>query len=269
MRYNKYLEEQLELKYQEILLIKEKTQQKEIELMKNEDVNHLNDNTTTVIPDDLFDDIENYDDLKYILLIALRKNKRTAVLFIGPPATAKTMFLYDLLKLDNSMIISAYNTTKAGLRDVFLNYNPKYLCIDEIEKADAETTHTLLSVIENGIVQKTVAGQHIEKKVNPIIFATCNNTNKLSDALLSRFAVFNLRTYNREELFKIGIRIANKENIALELREQIINIILDSNILRDPRDFVNIFNIVHTNNIDEFKKDFETMKKYSFKLLKK
>ncbi|MEM3256321.1 MAG: hypothetical protein QW745_07765 [Thermoplasmata archaeon] len=45
----------------------------------------------------------------------------------------------------------------------FLNFNPKYLGVDEIEKAYTTTTYTLLSVIENGVVSKTLAGENIIK----------------------------------------------------------------------------------------------------------
>lgn len=262
MLYDKYIEAQLELKYQRLLLEEEEKKKKQQERGGTFTTDNIDENNKIEIPDDLFDDIINYDDLKRFLLTALKKNKRVAALLVGPPATAKTMFLYDLLKLNNAMFITAYNTTKAGLRDIFLEQDPKYVAIDEIEKANTETTHTLLSVIENGVVQKTIAGQHIERKVDPIIFASCNNENKLSGAILSRFKIFRLNPYNREALFKIGMNIVSKMDISVDLREQIVEIILDSNLLRDPRDFTNILNFVRTDNIQNFKNDIEGMKDY-------
>ncbi|MEM3290258.1 MAG: hypothetical protein QW046_01925 [Candidatus Micrarchaeaceae archaeon] len=250
---NKEIEDQLELKYQRILAEKRE---------KIPETIYIEEDNTPQIPDDLFDDIVDYDDLKKLLLNALRKNERMAVLFVGPPATAKTMFLYSLQKLPNSMIITAYNTTKAGLRDIFLNYNPKYLGIDEIEKADTYTTYTLMSVIENGIITKSIAGEHIEKRVDPIIFATANSTKKLSEALLSRFMVFHFKPYTREQLFQIGMHMLEKRDITIELKEQIINTILDMNILRDPRDFLNIIKFTETKSFEDFKNDLNNMIKY-------
>ena len=72
----------------------------------------------------------------------------------------------------------------------FLNFNPKYLGVDEIEKAYTTTTYTLLSVIENGVVSKTLAGENIIKWVEPIIFASCNNLKKLSESLLSKISAY-------------------------------------------------------------------------------
>ncbi|MEM3333958.1 MAG: hypothetical protein QW745_07115 [Thermoplasmata archaeon] len=259
---NKEIEDQLELKYQRILAEEKEKLAKEIEKIKPDTIYKEEDNIPQTIPDNLFDDIVNYDDLKRLLLNALRKNERVAVLFVGPPATAKTMFLYSLQKLRNSMIIMAYNTTKAGLRDIFLTYNPKYLGIDEIEKADTYTTYTLMSVIENGIVTKTIAGEHIEKRVDPIIFATANSTKKLSEALLSRFMVFHLKPYTREQLFQIGMHMFEKRDIPTELKEQIVNTILDKNILRDPRDFLNIIKFTEEKSLDTFKNDLNDLIKY-------
>ncbi len=166
---------------------------------------------------------------------------------MGSPASAKTMFLMELLRLPNSVFITAYTTTKAGLRDVFIYQNPKYIAIDEIDKASFETITTLLSALENGIVVKTTATDNIEVKVETIIFASCNNINKIDATIKSRFQIFRLKPYKIEELKLIGNMIFKKEGISEENIDNYVNMALEKGVIDDPRDFVKIAKLIKAN----------------------
>jgi len=200
------------------------------------------------IPDDLFGSIIGYDDIKELLKAVIKNGERYGALFVGPPASAKTMFLMELLRLPNSVFITAYTTTKAGLRDLFINENPKYIAIDEIDKAPFETITTLLSALENGIVVKTTSTNHITAKVEPIIFASSNNLNKINSTIRSRFQVFNLKPYTYDQLKEIGKMLFKREGISEEYIDNYVNMALEKGVIEDPRDFVKIARVLKVNN---------------------
>ena len=54
------------------------------------------------------------------------------ILLIGPPASAKTMFIKSMMKLGNSYFTDGGNTTKAGMLDYVFENKPKYFLIDEM-----------------------------------------------------------------------------------------------------------------------------------------
>ncbi len=196
---------------------------------------------------DLFSSIIGYDDIKELLKSVIKQGERFGTLFVGPPASAKSMFLMELLRLPNSFFITAYTTTQVRLRDVFIYQNPKYIAVDEIDKASFETITTLLSALENGIVVKTTATDNIAVRVEPIIFASCNNINKIDAAIKSRFQIFRLKPYKIEELKLIGNMIFKKEGISEENIDKYVNMALEKGVIDDPRDFVKIAKLIKAN----------------------
>ena len=58
------------------------------------------------------------------------------ILFTGPPATSKTVFLLEMFKeLSNSYFIDSTSTSGVGIVDfLFSNPTTKFLLIDEIDK---------------------------------------------------------------------------------------------------------------------------------------
>ena len=75
----------------------------------------------------------------------------------------------------------------------------KLLLIDAIEKLKKEELAVLLSIMENQrliITKKTIT---CNRKQKLTIFATCNNKNKISQEMLSRFLKFHLKEYSLEE----------------------------------------------------------------------
>ncbi|MGB6527850.1 MAG: hypothetical protein WBF33_07060 [Candidatus Nitrosopolaris sp.] len=72
-----------------------------------------------------FNNIHGYYDIKDIVRRALYAEDNYNLLFIGPPASAKTLFL--LVYFDGS------NTTNRIL-DVLDEKRPKIICIDELDK---------------------------------------------------------------------------------------------------------------------------------------
>jgi Holliday junction DNA helicase RuvB len=63
----------------------------------------------------LFNDIVGHDHIKRLFMMALESRSRTHILLVGPPASAKTMFLTSLLRLKNAYFVDGGNSTKAGI----------------------------------------------------------------------------------------------------------------------------------------------------------
>jgi len=54
-------------------------------------------------PEDLFDPIEGYSDIKPLVIQAIKSEKPVHVLFTGVPSSAKTMFLLELARLGGTL----------------------------------------------------------------------------------------------------------------------------------------------------------------------
>jgi DNA replicative helicase MCM subunit Mcm2 (Cdc46/Mcm family) len=84
--------------------------------------------------DDFFDYIIGYNDAKKFLRMSINTEEPVHILLIGPPASAKTMFIKSMMmKLNNSYFTDGGNTTKAGMLEYIFENKPKYLLIDEID----------------------------------------------------------------------------------------------------------------------------------------
>jgi hypothetical protein len=68
--------------------------------------------------DRLFADIYGYGNIKKLFRMALESNHTCSILFTGPPASAKTLFLQSLMILKDSHFIDCSNATKSGLVDL-------------------------------------------------------------------------------------------------------------------------------------------------------
>jgi Holliday junction DNA helicase RuvB len=80
-----------------------------------------------------FENIQGYDDLKDIVRRALDAEDNYNLLFIGPPASAKTLFLLGILESKKGVYFDGSNTTNRIL-DVLQEKRPKIICIDELDK---------------------------------------------------------------------------------------------------------------------------------------
>jgi DNA replicative helicase MCM subunit Mcm2 (Cdc46/Mcm family) len=66
----------------------------------------------------VFSNIEGLDDVKEMILRALESSERAHILLIGPPASAKSLFMLQIEKFMSSKVYFAEgaSTTKAGLQ---------------------------------------------------------------------------------------------------------------------------------------------------------
>jgi len=211
------------------------------------------------ISDDLFDPIFELDDIKRMLVMALKSKKQTHVCFYGPPATAKSMFLLQVSKLPDSYYVVGSSATKVGLTEVLMQNQPKILLIDEIDKLakHSEELSVLLSLMETGLVKSTKHGKHESVVLNTKVIAA-GNVRNLPRELSSRFLEFHLNEYSEVEFKKILIHyLIQAEDIDEEIAEYVAEKIYRlSNDVRTARNII---------RMAETKEDIDTM----IKMLKK
>ena len=81
-----------------------------------------------------FGNIEGYDDIKHIVRRALDTEDNYNLLFIGPPASAKTLFLLGILDMRKVGVYFDGSNTTIRILDVLEEKRPKIICIDELDK---------------------------------------------------------------------------------------------------------------------------------------
>src|SRR6266498_3509374 len=143
-----------------------------------------------------FETIVGHNHIKLILNKAILSERPIHVLLIGKPGSAKTMFLTEIMRrLKNSYFIVGSNTTKAGLVNQLFEKEPKYLLIDELDKMNGNDQASLLHLMETGIISETKVGKTRGMELSSWVFATCNNSEKILEPLLSRFIVLEIPEY--------------------------------------------------------------------------
>jgi len=177
-----------------------------------------------VLPDDLFDDIIGHDDVKELLSAALSAERPVHVLLAGPPALAKTLFLWDLERVagERALWLVGSATSKAGLWDLIAERKPGWVLIDELDKMGAADMAALLSLMEGGRLDRAKVGRRLQERIPVWVVAATNDVGKLGPELRSRFAVRRLYPYSREE-FRTVVKgvLVQRENVAHELALEI------------------------------------------------
>lgn len=157
------------------------------------------------IPEDLFDCITGYEDVKEDMKFTLKEGRRVHYLLIGPPATAKSLFLMELGRVKGTYFATGSRVTAAGLTDAFFTYQPKALALDEIDKVHMDVTAVLLSVMETGDVLEAKYRRHRGLKLDLTVFAAANRDMSIPPELKSRFSggVLYFKPYSKEEFQKV------------------------------------------------------------------
>jgi Holliday junction DNA helicase RuvB len=160
------------------------------------------------IPDDLFDTIEGYEDVKRLTLKALTCEKPVHLLYTGVPGSAKTMFLLELSRLGASYILGS-QSTKSGVADLLFDFEPAILLVDEIDRIGNKDISVLLSLTATGIVSETKHGNTREITLQTRVFAT-SNTIRMAPELLSRFMILQFKPYARDNFLMVATNVLRK-----------------------------------------------------------
>lgn len=209
----------------------------------------------------LFENIVGYDEIKKIFNYVLNSSLPVHVLLVGPPGSAKTLFLMECMKLPRSYFTLGSHSTKAGMLDYLFHNRPKNLIVDEIEYMAVKDQAALLSLMETGILSETKFEKTRQSVMRTWVFASCNDEKKLLTPLLSRFFVLYFKKYDYKSFEKISNHILKREcNLEKDLSTLIANLVWNKLKSRDIRDCIKIGRIAK--NEDDIISIIKILKQY-------
>ncbi len=192
-------------------------------------------------PPDIFEDIIGHDDVKELLRACLAAEKPVHVLLAGPPALAKTLFLWDIERAcgERAVWLVGSATSKAGLWDLVAERQPQVILIDELDKMNAADTAALLSMMEGGRLVRAKKSRELDLEADIRVVAASNRLDMLSPELRSRFAVRRLNPYSRDDYLTVvkGV-LVRRENTTPKLAEEIARRL--DGLTQDVRDAVRV-----------------------------
>jgi holliday junction DNA helicase RuvB len=201
-------------------------------------------------PAGFLDELVGYTDAKRITLMALAARRPTHILYIGPPASGKSLFMEGLSSLPGAVYRFGDAVTKAGLRSVLFSEKPPIICIDEIDKMPDEEASALLEFMERQVVSQLKYGSNREEAVEIRVFAAANRVERMMPELLSRFWKVQLAPYTQEEFVRVVTLHLSKKGVERGLAGFIAEGV--GNRTRDVRDAVRISNMSRTSEDARF-----------------
>lgn len=183
------------------------------------------------LPEDWLDIIFGYDDVKDLVTHTVTNEGQVHLLFIGPPATAKSLFLQEIERLPGVAFVTGSNVSKAGISQILFDQQPALLIIDEIDKLAKDSLtdlSVLLSLMEDGRVTEHKHQRHREIQLTTKVFAAGNTDRGVPPELLSRFMRFQFPKYTKNDFIHIctnylEIREGMDNNIAKEIATSVWN----------------------------------------------
>ena len=217
--------------------------------------------------DELFSAIEGHEGLKEILYLKLYAEKQISVILMGPPATAKSLFLREIeKKMPNAYYFSGTTISGKGLiQFIDTHRNAKILCIDEIDKVSKREQACLYELLETGRVIYTTGKLKLNFMMENIkIIATSNSIEKLAKPFQSRFHPLHLEPYTYEQFVKIAVRLLKEryellQEISITIAKVVWNV-LDS---RDVRMLLHVGVLITNHHTEQdIERIVTTLQKY-------
>ena len=179
------------------------------------------------------------------------------LLFVDPPASAKTLFLLGILESKKGVYFDGSNTTNRIL-DVLAEKRPQIICIDELDKMPKQFQEKLLNFMENGHIKVEQMRKQYDFKIKVAnVFAACNEITRLSRPLQSRFRRLHLPSYTEEQFLEVAVKVLPK----LKIAHVIGKAVWDQR--GDIRDVISIGKLVRKNDgPEEVEQIISTMTKY-------
>jgi DNA polymerase III delta prime subunit len=208
-----------------------------------------------------FGKIEGYDDVKDLIRRALDSDDNYNLLLCGPPASAKTLFLIGILECRKGVYFDGSNTTNRML-DVLEEERPRVICIDELDKMSRHTQNKLLNFLESGRIKVDQQRRSHDFEIKRAkVLATCNEINRLSKPLQSRFRRLHLPPYTREQFLDIAVKVCPKLK---EVTSRIIGEEVWKQGSKDIRDVISLGKLIRKGDgLEEVKGLVETLGKYT------
>lgn len=197
-------------------------------------------------PEQLFDSIVGYDDVKKLFEMSLSSDKPVHILLVGPPASAKTLFMLECMKLERSYFTLGSHSTKSGMIDYLFEKRPRYLIVDEIEHMPMKDQTALLSLMETGIVAETKFQKTRNTQLKTWVFATSNGMDRMLTPLLSRFVVLHFKQYSFGSFQQVCTHILGREGVPPEVAGAIADAVWTKLKSKDIRDCIKIGRLAKT-----------------------
>jgi len=161
--------------------------------------------------DKSFNNIDGYYDIKEIVKRALSSEDQYNLMFIGEPASGKTLFLQGIMDMRKDAVYFDSTNTTNKILDILEQKRPKIICLDEIEKMSRPWQEKLLNLLESGKVDVEQQKKSYHFEIKGIkAFATCNNIDRLSKPLASRFRKLFLPKYSEEVFLSVAEKVLPK-----------------------------------------------------------
>lgn len=211
-------------------------------------------------PGELFSNIIGYNDVKKIFGLSITSEKPVHILLVGPPASAKTLFMLECMKLERSYFTLGSHSTRAGMLEYLFEMRPRYLIIDEIEHMPIKEQTALLSLMETGILSETKFQKTRNTQLKTWVYATSNGTERMLTPLLSRFVTFHFKQYKFENFQQVASHMLANEGIGSQLAVKIANAVWWKMKSKDIRDCLKIGRLAK--NDEDVNWIVDTLKRY-------
>lgn len=196
--------------------------------------------------DSLFESIVGYDDVKRLFKMSLTSDRPVHILLVGPPASAKTLFMLECMKLERSFFTLGSHSTKSGMIDYLFEKRPRYLIVDEIEHMPAKDQTALLSLMETGILAETKFQKTRNTQLKTWVFATSNGTERMLTPLLSRFMVLHFKPYTFGSFAEVCTHILGRDGVPADVSGAIADAVWNRLKSRDIRDCIKLGRLAKT-----------------------
>jgi Holliday junction DNA helicase RuvB len=197
-------------------------------------------------PEPLFESIVGYSDVKRLFQLSFSSEKPVHMLLVGPPASAKTLFMVECMRLERSYFTLGSHSTKSGMIDYLFDKRPRYLIVDEIEHMPAKDQTALLSLMETGILAETKFQKTRNTHLKTWVFATTNATDRMLTPLLSRFVVLHFKQYSFGSFQEVSTHILGREGVAPDVAVAIAEVVWTKLKSKDIRDCIKIGRLAKT-----------------------
>jgi DNA replicative helicase MCM subunit Mcm2 (Cdc46/Mcm family) len=209
-----------------------------------------------------FDDIYGFDDVKDLFNMSIQAERPVHLLLCGPPASAKSLFMHSLTRLERSYYTVGSSSTNSGIFDYLFEQRPRYFVVDELDKMNKKDQTSLLNLMESGILSELKHKRRRTTQLKTWVFASCNNAEKLLTPLITRSRVIQFKPYTEEEFMEIVVNVLDREegvdrDVALIIADAVFNRLKSSNI----RECVRIARLAKNNTI-QVNKIIDTFVKY-------
>lgn len=194
----------------------------------------------------LFESVVGYDDVKRLFKMSLDSDRPVHILLVGPPASAKTLFMLECMKLERSFFTLGSHSTKSGMIDYLFEKRPRCLIVDEIEHMPAKDQTALLSLMETGILAETKFQKTRNTQLKTWVFATSNGTERMLTPLLSRFMVLHFKPYTFGSFAEVCTHILGRDGAPQEVSAAIADAVWNRLKSRDIRDCIKLGRLAKT-----------------------